>query len=136
MYDFQTQINSSLLIKVISTFHTFNLDDTLNDDNDEDSVECMFLQEKIESAIHLNHCAEQLKHRIQTKQVSQIDALQKFAQCYDDVANFDGKLHSIGYIHGDIIIGNILYGTKISVQVSLTNINSTGEKSYHSGCKI
>ena len=127
MYGIQHKMNSSLMINIISTFHMLNK--TIDPDDDaEPVIECMFLQEKIQAATQLDHFAEQLKGDVQKKRVSKIDALNILTHCYEQVASFNTILHEIGYIHGDISLGNILYGSKISVQISLTN--STAGKIY------
>ena len=121
MNEIQDETNSSMMIKVISAFHVLNTK----------AVACMFLQEKIESAKQLHHLAYQLTHATenQSNQVN-LDALKIFTNCYNDVADFTDKLHSIGYTHGDISTENILYGTKISFQKNISFKNSTFEKIY------
>ena len=120
MYTRQRKIKSSLMIKLLSIYHVLNV----TTHNGTTVVECVFLQEKIQSSMQLYHFADQLKHNVEKKRLSKIDALQYFMDCYQEVEYFDKKLHSIGYIHGDISTGNILFGTKLSVQVSSTNSTS------------
>ena len=129
MYNIQHQINSSLAIKLISAFHIYDGDEARNNSK---PVQCMFLQEKIDSAKHLHSFAQLLHHatRIESKQ-AKLDALKVFTNCYKNIMYFSSKLHSIGYIHGDISTTNILYGTKRSIEIKTSVTNSTFEKTYN-----
>ena len=122
MNNIQHQTSSLFSIKTISAFHTLRTN-TLYPENNMKPVprRCMFLQEKIHSAKQLAHVADILKYEMEIERVSKTDALNFFVRCYKQVSYFSNKLHSIGYIHSDISIGNIVYGIKISVEVSLTN---------------
>ena len=129
MYHIQHQTNSSMMIRIISSFHILHTN-ILNAQNNIEWVpgRCMFLQEKVEEAKQLHRFADQLKYKIEKQRLSKIDALQQFEYCHQDISYFNNKLHSIGYIHGDISVGNILYGTKLSIKVSLSN--STSGQTY------
>ena len=130
MSSIQYRVNSSTVIKIISALDT-QYASTRNVNNNKTErvpLRCMFLQEKIDSAMQLCEFADQLKHKIETKRISEFGALKRFTRCYQEVVHYSRKFHSIRYIHGDISDGNILYGTKMSVEVKL--INSTFGKTY------
>ena len=116
-----------MMIKLISAFHRLD-----NVHAKPITLECMFLQEKIQSAKPVSHFADQLKNAVKTNQISKIEALARFSHCHKEVEYFNNKIHSIGYIHGDISTTNILYnyGIKISIDLKVSVSKVTFEKTY------
>lgn len=111
MSEITRRINSSLMINVISSFHKTQTGLT------SDAHHCMFLQEKIIFAKSVHKTAQQISHVESIS--SQNTLLQELISCYNDIVQFTDKLHSIGYIHGDIGWSNILKGVKLAVKLTV-----------------
>ena len=116
MSEIRRRIKSPLMINVISAFHKIQNVST------EDVHHCMFLQEQIAFALPLRIYAEQISKT--QSPTTKNTLLQGLISCYNDRVKFNDKLHSIGYIHGDIDWLNIFQGIKLTVKITVETNNN------------